>query len=173
MKLGVLCALLPLSVIAPSAFHGQALPENKYREEVYYANAYADHYALPRELVHAIITQESGWNPNAVSSKGAVGLMQLMPGTGFSYSVQESKSISDNIGGGVRYLADLNKLFRGDLRMVVAAYYCGERRIEQNGLRYQNPDVIDYVLSVERRYEHELSLHRPNSKINHGKGMVR
>src|SRR5664279_2010356 len=55
--------------------------EARHREAVYYADAYADHYHLPRELVHAIITQESGWNQAARSSLGAIGLMQLMPAT--------------------------------------------------------------------------------------------
>jgi soluble lytic murein transglycosylase-like protein len=173
MKHGVLCAPLLLSVVAPSAFYGQSLPENRYPEAVYYADAYADHYDLPRQLVHAIIAQESGWNPNAVSSKGAVGLMQLMPATAYLHSVQDRRSIRDNIGGGVRYLAELNRLFRGDLRLIVAGYYCGEHRIARSGLQYQNSDVIDYVRSVERRYENELRLHRPNSNNNHGKGMDR
>ena len=70
MKHGVLCAPLLLRVVAPSAFYGPSLPEDRFPEAVYYANAYADHYDLPRQLVHAIIAQESGWNPNAVSSKG-------------------------------------------------------------------------------------------------------
>src|ERR1700692_4756261 len=57
------------------------VPENGHDEAVYYADAYAAHYEIPKELVHAIITQESGWNPSAVSAKGAMGLMQLMPAT--------------------------------------------------------------------------------------------
>ena len=136
-------------------------PESTAPEAVYYANAYADHYGVPRELVHAVIAQESGWNQHALSVKGAIGLMQLMPGTASRFSVQNPGSIQENIAGGVRYLAALIDLFHGDLRMVVAAYYCGEHHILTSGLRYHNADVIAYVVSVEKRYERELALHHP------------
>ena len=130
-------------------------------EAVYYANAYADHYGVPRELVHAVIAQESGWKQRALSGKGAIGLMQLMPHTASRFSVQNPTSIQENISGGVRYLATLIDLFHGDLRMAVAAYYCGEHHILTSGLRYHNADVIAYVVSVEKRYERELALHHP------------
>lgn len=124
-------------------------------EELYYADAYADHYQVSRELVHAIIIQESGWNPLAVSSKNAQGLMQLMPGTAARYGVTNSFSVFENLSGGVQYLADLMREF-GDLREVVAAYYCGERHIEYHGLKYANPAVNAYVRSVRNLYVHEL-----------------
>jgi soluble lytic murein transglycosylase-like protein len=133
-------------------------PESTAPEAVYYANAYADHYGVPRELVHAVIAQESDWNQHALSVKGAIGPMQLMPGTANRFSVQNPGSVQDNIGGGVRYLATLSELFHGDLRMVVAAYYCGEHHILASG---RNADVIAYVVSVEKRYERELALHHP------------
>jgi soluble lytic murein transglycosylase-like protein len=139
------------------------LSEARAPEAVYYANAYADHYRLPRELIHAIIEQESGWNQRALSNKGAIGLMQLMPATAAHFEVQDPTSIADNIGGGVRYLAALNDLFHGDLRMVVAAYYCGEHHILASGLHYRNADVIAYVTTVQSRYEHEIQLHHSGS----------
>ena len=148
-----------LSLLARAATPG----ESRAPEAVYYANAYADHYGLPRELVHAIIEQESGWNQHALSNKGAMGLMQLMPATAARFLVANPASIAENIGGGVRYLASLNELFHGDFRMVVAAYYCGEHRLLSSGLRYQNVEVIAYVLSVQNRYERELQLHHPGS----------
>jgi hypothetical protein len=77
--------------------------------------------------------------------------MQLMPATAAPFFVRNPTSIQDNIGGGVRYLAALNDLFHGDLRLVVAAYYCGEHHILTSGLRYHNAEVIAYVLSVENR----------------------
>ena len=161
MKLSI-CALLILA-----GFEGrsaaQNLPERRFPEIVYYADAYADHYHVPRALVHAFITQESGWNRNALSSKGAVGLMQLMPGTAARFAVLNTHSISDNLSGGVQYLALLSSLFRGDWRLVTAAYYCGEHQIQRRGLKYQNPEVIAYVLSIQRLYERELRFHQ-NSK---------
>jgi len=154
-------AIVAITISAPAP--GMTFPESSVPEAVYYANAYADHYHLPRELIHAIIEQESGWNQRALSNKGAIGLMQLMPATATHFLVRNPTSIQDNIGGGVRYLASLNDLFHGDLRMVIAAYYCGEHHILTSGLRYHNVEVIAYVTSVENRYEHELQLHHPGS----------
>ena len=154
-----LFAALSLSAAAQNSHSS----ESAAPEAVYYANAYADHYGVPRELVHAVIAQESGWNQRALSGKGAIGLMQLMPHTASRFSVQNPTSIQENIGGGVRYLATLIDLFHGDLRMAVAAYYCGEHHILTSGLRYHNADVIAYVVSVEKRYERELALHHPGT----------
>ncbi len=123
---------------------------------LYYADAYADHYGVPRVLVHSIISQESNWNPKATSSKGAAGIMQLMPGTALKYGVRNRYSLLGNLSGGVQYLADLLKEFHGDMRLAVAAYYCGSRRLEESGLSYRNQNVIAYVESVRRRYRREL-----------------
>jgi len=124
---------------------------------LYYADAYADHYGVPRVLVHSIISQESNWNPEATSSKGATGIMQLMPGTALKYGVRNPYSLFENLSGGVQYLADLLKEFHGDMRLAVAAYYCGARRLEESGLVYRNQDAIAYVESIRRRYRRELN----------------
>jgi soluble lytic murein transglycosylase-like protein len=125
-------------------------------ELTYYANAYADHYGVPRALVHAIIVQESNWNPQALSNKGAAGLMQLMPATAGMYLVRNRFSVTDNLSGGIRYLADLMTEFRGEMRLAVAAYYCGSHRIARQRLYYGDPDVVSYVEAVRRRYQREL-----------------
>ena len=128
-------------------------------EEVYYANAFADYYRVPRCLVHAIIIQESGWNCSLVSDKGAIGCMQLMPTTARRYGVRHLFSVSENIGGGVQYLADLIKEFK-DLRLVAAAYYGGSHRLEYRGLNYSNANVTEYVRSVRRIYDDEVIRHQ-------------
>ncbi|MGC9292953.1 MAG: lytic transglycosylase domain-containing protein [Acidobacteriaceae bacterium] len=132
-------------------------------EAVYYANAYADHYGLPRSLVHAVIEQESGWDPHAVSPKGALGIMQLMPDTARQYGVQHPFSKVENIGAGTRYLADLVRAFHGDLRLAVAAYYCGNHPIQRWGLRYSNADVFQYVSSVRALYVRDLARHEAST----------
>ena len=120
------------------------------------AMLWADHYAavyrVPRELVHSIIEIESGWHPRAISNKGAVGLMQLMPATALTFGVTNRFEIEQNIRGGVAYLARLLKLFDGDLRLVAAAYLTGENRILSTGLAYSNVEVYQYVSKVARLY---------------------
>lgn len=132
-------------------------------EEAYYANAYADHYGVPRALVHAIIDTESSWHPDAVSPKGAVGLMQLMPATARTYGVRDRYSVTDNISGGVQYLADLIKQF-GDLRLVAAAYYAGAHTVGKRGLDLSNPAVITYVKQIRRYYDEELFWHQSDGQ---------
>ena len=136
-------------VIHPSAYAQDQIT-------MYYANAYADHYGVPRALVDAIIEQESDWNPLAQSVKDAEGLMQLMPGTAAMYGVRNRYDILENLSGGIRYLADLLSEFHGDMRLAVAAYYCGPEHILQRGFSYSNPDVVAYVQSVRRRYRRDL-----------------
>jgi soluble lytic murein transglycosylase-like protein len=126
-------------------------------EAVYYADAYADHNGVPRALVHAIIEQESAWNPLAISKKNAEGLMQLMPATAAMYGVGNRFSVNENLGAGVQYLSELLVAFQGDMRLAVAAYYCGPSHILQKGLAYRNPDVLAYVEAVRARYRREVS----------------
>jgi soluble lytic murein transglycosylase-like protein len=134
----------------------------------YYADVYADHYGVPRALVHAIIGQESNWNPRALSDMGAVGLMQLMPATAETYSVRDRYSITENLSGGIQYLADLLNQFGGEMRLAVAAYYCGARRIDRYGLSYRNSEVVAYVESVRCRYQRELRGQGINRSISAG-----
>jgi soluble lytic murein transglycosylase-like protein len=127
--------------------------EQARREAEYYVRTYAQHYGVPVDFVRSIVEQESGWQRCAVSRKGAVGLMQLMPETARRLGVQDRCSVTENLSGGIRYLASLMKQFHGDLRLVAAAYYAGEHAIERRGLRYSNPDVVSYVASVRARVE--------------------
>src|SRR2546427_7648688 len=117
-----------------------------------WAAYYAAVYHVPVELVEAIIDVESGWNPYAVSNKGAVGLMQLMPETAYRLGVRNRFMIEENIRGGVAYLAWLMRLFHGDLRLVAASYSAGERRIIRRKLAYSSRGTHEYVRRVAALY---------------------
>jgi soluble lytic murein transglycosylase-like protein len=144
--------VLIISAIPACSFLAAQTPKS---EAVYYADAYADHYGVPRALVRAIIAQESGWNRLAISSKSAVGLMQLMPDIAAEYGVKDPFSATENLRGGVHYLADLLRHFHGETRLAVAAYY-GAKDLDARRLSYGNPDVVAYVQSVRLRYLREL-----------------
>ena len=124
----------------------------KRREAEYYVAAYAQHYRVPVPLVRAVVERESNWRPCAISPKGAVGLMQLMPMTAQRLRVHDRCSIDQNVSGGVRYLAWLIQKFHGDLRLASAAYYAGENLVGGRGLAYRNPDVVAYVSRMRATY---------------------
>ncbi len=113
---------------------------------------YAAHYRVQPELIAALIDVESRWNPRAVSDKGAMGLMQLMPATARRYGANHPFDVEENIAAGTRYVTALMWEFHGDLRMVAAAYYAGDRWISQKQLNYCNPDVVAYVEAVRLKY---------------------
>ena len=118
----------------------------------HFVQHYATHYRVPPELIAALIDVESRWNPRAVSNKGAMGLMQLMPATAKRFGAFDPFNIEQNIAAGTRYVTTLMWEFHGDLRLVAAAYYAGDRGIAQEQLDYRNPDVVAYVLAVRRQY---------------------
>jgi soluble lytic murein transglycosylase-like protein len=124
----------------------------KRREAEYYVAAYAQHYRVPVSLVRAVVERESNWRPCAISPKGAVGLMQLMPMTARNLRVNDRCDIDQNVSGGVRYLAWLMQKFHGDSRLVSAAYYAGEDIVSRRGLAYRNPDVVAYVSRIRATY---------------------
>jgi soluble lytic murein transglycosylase-like protein len=132
------------------------------QEAEYYVAAYAQHYRVPVDFVRALIEQESGWHRCAISRKGAAGLMQLMPDTAKRLNVQDRCDVKQNISGGVRHLAGLMAKFHGDLRLVAAAYYVGERVVETRGLQYANPDVVGYVVSIRERVERQRQFRSAN-----------
>jgi soluble lytic murein transglycosylase-like protein len=113
---------------------------------------YAVHYRVPPELISALIDVESRWNPRAVSNKGAIGIMQLMPKTARRFGAFQPFDVEQNIAAGTRYVTALMWEFHGDLRLVAAAYYAGDHWIGQKQLNYRNPDVVAYVEAVRRQY---------------------
>lgn len=110
-------------------------------------------HGLDGALLHAVISVESHYNPNAVSRTGAVGLMQLMPATAKRYGVTDSFDPAQNLHGGAKYLRDLLILFNSDISLVLAAYNAGEYAVIRNGNRIPPyPETRDYVPRVMGYY---------------------
>jgi soluble lytic murein transglycosylase-like protein len=110
-------------------------------------------YQVDFALIKAMIRAESGFNPSAVSRKGAKGLMQLMPDTALRMNVSNIFNPRENIEGGVRYFKYLLSLFNNDLRLSLAAYNAGENVVGE--LRSIPPyrETMDYVKKVMSYYQ--------------------
>ncbi len=94
-------------------------------------NRASDRHLIDADLINSVIHAESGFNPRAVSNKGAEGLMQLMPETASGLGVKNSFDPAENINGGTRYLRELLELYNNDLIKALAAYNAGPKRIAQ------------------------------------------
>ncbi len=103
-------------------------------------------------LIHAVIQVESGYDPRAVSRRGALGLMQLMPETARRLAVDDPFDPADNVRGGVRELARLLALYRGDLTLALAAYNAGEGAVARFGGVPPYAETTDYVDRIMRLY---------------------
>lgn len=99
----------------------------------YIINMNSMKYKIEPSIIKAVITAESNWDPWALSKKGAMGLMQLMPGTVRDMQIRNPYDPEQNIEGGTRYLRSLLDRFDGDLDLALAAYNAGPGRVEKNG----------------------------------------
>ena len=126
------------------------LAPTAYRDHVRRA---AEIYKLPEELLHAVMAVESGFNPEAMSNKGAAGLMQLMPGTAKDMYVRDVWNPSQNIDGGARYLRVLANQYQGDLKKTLAAYNAGPEAVRRAGGVPSIQETQDYVRKVLAIYE--------------------
>lgn len=140
---------------------GEMVSERRVQSMVLDASAYdrlikrtAAAYKVDRALVKAVMHAESGFNPNAVSPKGASGLMQLMPATAERYGVQDIFDPVQNVQGGVRYLRDLMAMFPDNHRLVVAAYNAGENAVRRHKGIPPYEETRDYVVKVMRFQKH-------------------
>ncbi|MEE2643450.1 MAG: lytic transglycosylase domain-containing protein [Myxococcota bacterium] len=122
--------------------------------------AAAQYYALPEALLWAVISVESAFNGDAVSDKGAQGLMQLMPGTAREMGVDDSFNEEQNIWGGARFLRLLANRFNGDMVLTVSAYHAGGSRVADTdgrgtqGIPYQRTaEYVRRVFNAFYRYQ--------------------
>lgn len=114
---------------------------------------FAKKYEVDFALIKAVIRAESGFNPTAVSRKGAKGLMQLMPATASRVNVSNVFNPRENIEGGVRYLKYLLSLFNDDLRLSLAAYNAGENIVAEVRSIPPYRETVDYVKKVLSYYQ--------------------
>jgi soluble lytic murein transglycosylase-like protein len=114
--------------------------------------AAAERHKVDPALVKAVISTESGWNPRAISSKGAVGLMQLIPGTAQRFGVGNRFDPVQNVEGGTMYLRTLLDRYDGDLTKSLAAYNAGEGAVDRSGGVPQIPETQKYVQKVTDAY---------------------
>ena len=134
-------------------------------------------HGIDYELLQALIATESGFDARAVSPKGAVGLMQLIPPTAERYGVRADKNLGvqqkltdpkTNIGAGSSYLSYLIKLFPGQIELAIAAYNAGEGAVQRAGNKIPNyPETKNYVKTVMQLYQHL----KPSS-VGAGAGVV-
>ncbi len=111
---------------------------------------HASRQGVRKDLVRAVIQVESGFNPRAVSNKGAVGLMQLMPATARQLGVQNPFDPSENVRGGVAYLRQLLDRYDGDERLALAAYNAGPGAVDSHGQTVPPyRETRDYVSKVK------------------------
>ncbi|MGA7922021.1 MAG: lytic transglycosylase domain-containing protein [Candidatus Acidiferrales bacterium] len=103
-------------------------------------------------LVKAVINTESGWNTHAVSNKGAVGLMQLIPGTAQRFGVGNLFDPAQNVEGGTTYLKSLLDRYDGDLNKSLAAYNAGEGAVDRSGGVPAYRETQNYVRKVTDQY---------------------
>lgn len=132
------------------AVYGQMPEVIKYADII---NRAAEEYNLDPALLAAVIKQESGGNPNAVSPVGAQGLMQLMPATARSLGVQNPHNPEENIMGGAKYLRQLLDKFNGDVKLALAAYNAGPGAVERYGGVPPFPETQNYVKRVMENYQ--------------------
>lgn len=104
------------------------------------------------DLINSVIRAESGFNPNAVSPKGAQGLMQLMPRTAARLGVQNAMDPTANVEGGTRYLRELLARYHNDLIKALAAYNAGPERVEQYHGVPPYPETVAYVARIIRDF---------------------
>lgn len=131
-------------------------PGNFHKNQQLYADMITEaarEYLLPDSLVHAVISAESAYDPEALSSAGALGLMQLMPATAKRFGVSNRKDPRQNVFAGTKYLKLLLDMFDNNLELALAGYNAGENAVIRHGHKIPPyPETQNYVKIVQRYY---------------------
>ena len=136
-----------LTAPEPAASTLQTTPKTLTPEQL--ADRAADKYGLPRQLVRSVIAAESGFEPRAVSPKGAIGLMQLMPSTAKDLGA-DPRDPAQNVDAGARYLRDLLVKYHLALWHALAAYNAGPEAVDKYGGIPPYRETIRYINRIDR-----------------------
>lgn len=124
---------------------GNSIDKSEFDKHI---TKYCKEYGIDEKLVRAVIRAESGFNPNVQSPKGAMGLMQLMPGTAKMLGVDDPWDPEQNIEGGIKYLSQLSDKFGGDVERMLAGYNAGPHRVDQYGGIPPYKETQNYVKKI-------------------------
>jgi hypothetical protein len=153
-------AATELRGVVPDEVLDEVVPAATGKDLAAMAIAAARRHSLDPDLVQAVVAVESGFRPDAVSPKGAQGLMQLMPYTARALGVKDSFDPAANLDGGTRYLRALIKRYGGDVTRALAAYNAGEGAVARHGGVPPYPETLAYVRKVLERVKTEVPASR-------------
>jgi soluble lytic murein transglycosylase-like protein len=161
-----LLVLSPHALTESGDHYSQALLARAAQYDAVIENAAAA-AALEPNLLRAVIVVESGFNAHALSKRGAVGLMQLMPATASRFGISNLYDPKDNVHAGARYLKFLMERFGHDVRLALAAYNAGEEAVDRNGGRIPPfAETMAYVPKVLKVYRMLSDLPVPRDSRN-------